>query len=140
MNREWVYNQLEDEESKDIYKNICAYHDSGDYAYIKHIIKAYVPEFAFNIYSPGGEMDFAKRLAENNKRIIIYGCGLRGKRLCKLIQNAGGVLECFCDSDDKKWGTLIDNKIKVLSFERISQSGLLTDAIIVVSPNFNIRK
>lgn len=40
-NMDWVYSQLEDDESKQIYDNRRKYIESGDYSYIETIVRKF---------------------------------------------------------------------------------------------------
>lgn len=46
----------------------------------------------------------------NNKKIVLYGAGIRGKRISMIMQKCGFEVFCFVDRDDKKVGTMLDGK------------------------------
>lgn len=137
--REWVYNQLEDEQSRYIYEKKSSFLDSGDYSYIEDIVKQYLPELP--IYYPGKELDFIKGLTECDKNIVIYGCGYMGQEIYKLCKREGVSVKYFCDIDSKKWGgMLFDDEVEIVSYSEIEKNFILEDVIIIISPKFQYKE
>lgn len=54
------------------------------------------------------------------KEIILFGAGGHGKRIKKELESKGFEIAYFCDNDEKKWGTEIEN-LKVISPENLCE-------------------
>lgn len=63
--------------------------------------------------------------------IILYGAGVNGTVALKKLQDAGVEVICFCDSDEKKWGTQYLG-LDIISPEEMKEK--YPDAVIIVTP------
>lgn len=63
-------------------------------------------------------------------KIIVYGAGGCGVYNAKVLNLCGYKVEAFCDSDEKRWGTEI-NQIPVISLVELDECK--EDAVVVVS-------
>jgi len=78
------------------------------------------------------------KLVENinilyESKVILYGAGGMGYETYRLLNNVGISVECFCDSDCKKWGDTIC-KTKILSPEELKTLDKDEKIAIIVTP------
>ena len=84
----------------------------------------------------GKEIEYIGRLAGDesiiggNKRLAIFGCGIRGEKLYEELKLYGKDIICFIDNDKKKQGNLIKDRL-VISVGQIQHYEL--DAILIYS-------
>lgn len=130
----WVYSQLEDEESKFIFEKRIQFNHTGNYNLIWDIVDRYVPELADHKWSP----DIVKRLIHSfersGKKTVIFGAGHNGKILAEMIAEDESGLECFCDNNPDKWGRKINGWITVISPDELFAKGPLDDYVVIISP------
>ena len=86
---EWVYSQLEDEESRYIFEKRKQFYLTNDYRYIGEIVDKYVPEFSDCKWSPEILQKLFQTIKEKGKKIIIFGAGYNGRRLLQLAYEGG---------------------------------------------------
>lgn len=71
-------------------------------------------------------------------KIIIYGAGEKGRKVCSLLLAAGYTDILFCDGDSAKWNTYIANKILCVDHEELrnlaEQSGRIYMIACVKQP------
>ena len=98
-NMDWVYNQLEDEESKQIYDNRRKYLESGDYSYIENIIKKYCKGL-----EPYYEEKSKKKCIElKDKKVALWGGGKYGKHCIDLFSQNNVKVSYIIDNDSSRW-------------------------------------
>ncbi len=117
---------LEDEESKFIYRKRVEYNNTGNYDCFKDIISRYIPELKEFYYYPE-KTEELRSIVRNKKKVLIWGAGIRGRRVAKLISTAVEV-QCFVDCDINKKDTYVDG-IKVYYFDDVDW--LSYDCIII---------
>lgn len=74
----------------------------------------------------------------DNKKIIIFGAGIRGSIFCKLMNEFGYTKICFCDNNPDKWGGYV-NEYKIHSPELICDRDN-TIVIISIENGFEIEE
>lgn len=67
---------------------------------------------------------------QENKKIILYGAGIRGKRFLAQMNEMGCLISCFVDRDPLKIGTIIQN-VPVIS---VSQLKDVDNYILCITP------
>lgn len=74
---------------------------------------------------------YRKRNIQNQEKgVVIFGAGTYGKLTCRSMLYANQKIDCFCDNDDRLWGTTYkDVPIYGLSYVREN----FKDSIVVVS-------
>ena len=91
---DWIYNKLEDKESKELFDARVDYMITGDEDKFYKVIDS---------LSGWKCMELGKILSETQTdKIIIYGCGHDGMRTKKTIEMCGYSLYAFCDNSKKK--------------------------------------
>lgn len=111
-----VYNNLCDEESKDVFR-----------AKMELIINKNEGEFLEwflskkqNIYIP--ELDeFEKMLQSSQRQYILFGAGVEGKKAYKIMNASHRKVYAWCDNNRDLWGKEIDG-LKVLSPKELIKS------------------
>ncbi len=98
-NMDWVYSQLEDDESKQIYDNRRKYIESGDYSYIETIVRKFGK--GLEPYYKGKEKEKCAEL--KNKKISIWGGGKYGKHCIDLFCENGVNISYVIDNDSSRW-------------------------------------
>lgn len=129
----WVYSQLEDEESKFIFEQRRKFNYENDYLYINKIVDRYVKELAENKWYPGKDEEMIRQVQETRKKAVIFGAGIKGKRILKLCNEAGVTVDFFCDSNSNLHYTEAEG-VLVLPLEELKKRGLFWDHVIIVSP------
>lgn len=87
---EWVYAQLEDNESRFIFQERKQFNENGDYRHIEEIIDRYVPELKDHKWNPSIAEDFLKRIKKTGRKVIIWGAGYNGRILLQMCNSGGG--------------------------------------------------
>lgn len=133
--KDWVYAQLEDEESRFIYENKILFNESRDYLYIQKIIEKYLPEVAYRgFYDLSIERRMIKTIQERSLKIIIFGAGFQGLRFLHICMAQGAYVECFCDNALEKQNTLVEGRVPVFGMQDIAKKQELEKYAVVVSP------
>ena len=130
----WVYNHLEDEESKMIFENRVKFNESDDYRYIGEIVDKYVPELAENKWNPEKERELVREILSRKKKTIIFGAGYNGKKVFRLCTENGVETDFFCDNNKERQNTVSDEGIPIIALEDVLKKDLMQDHVIVVSP------
>lgn len=129
---DWVYSQLEDEESRFIFDQRRQFSISGDYHYIHNIIDNYVQELSGYKWYPDKEQKLVKDIKKN--KAIIFGAGLNGRKVWRICKNKVEI-EFFCDNDLDKQGEKVEG-IEVISLEKLLDIDTKDDYAIIVSPKY----
>lgn len=131
---DWVYSRLEDEESRFIFEKRKKFYLTGDYRYLGEIIDKYVPEFSECKWNPEIEKGLVHIIWERRKKVVIFGAGYNGRKVLQLIsRGGGGLVDCFCDNNEKKQHTKVDG-IEVISLRELLEKEGMEDYIIIISP------
>lgn len=77
-----------------------------------------------------GRLAEDRKIMEEGKRLAIFGCGIRGQKLCRELEIYGKNIVCFVDNDKMKQGGYTKDRL-VISVEQIQDFRL--DAILVSS-------
>lgn len=133
---EWVYDQLEDDESKFIFDRRRQFNETCDYKYIGDIIDKYVKEYSDYKWCPNKEQELVYKIKANNKKVIIFGSGYYGEKVLNLCKRNDLVIDFFCDNDKDKQGRKVNNEIPIISPEELLKKMYIEDYIIIVSPKF----
>lgn len=133
---DWIYSQLEDEESRFIYQNQRLFRQNNDYRYIYDIIDKYAVEFSANKWYPNKEEEFFSRIKKTGKRVVVFGAGIRGQKICNICANMEIPVDFFCDSNAALEEARHHGKLPVITPNKLNEYGLLGDHIIIVSPRY----
>lgn len=128
----WVYEQLEDEESRYIFEKRRLYNETMDYTHIWDIVDRCVPQFAGVHFDPEKPNDLVDKLSKNDK-VAIWGAGVRGRKIYNLLKDNEVEVVCFCDNNEDKRKVKIDNK-PILSFDEFRELNGWGECIILVTP------
>ena len=132
--KDWVFQQLSDEISKDIWQKKVKFNETQNEEYLKDIIEKYIPECRNKgIYNPNSINRIVKEIQYKNKRIVIFGAGFQGKRVLEVCKSVNAEVEFFCDNAQNKWHTVIDG-IFVISLDELMEKENKEQFAIVVSP------
>lgn len=134
--KDWVYDQLGDEESKFIFNKRRQFNDSDDYKHIGEIIDKYVKEYSDYKWYPDKEYELIREIKTRNKKVIIFGSGYYGEKVLNLCKKNNVAVDFFCDSDRENQGKKIDHKIPVILPEKLLEINIIENYIIIVSPKF----
>lgn len=135
--KEWVCARLEDEVSKDIFRDKNSYNESGDRKYLENIIKKYLPELnEYGAYYFGKEKDFLKAVWDKNQKIVVFGAGVLGNRLLDIAEETGIKIAYVCDNAPEKQHTQIRKHLYVISFQELLNMEDVCEYAVVVSPYF----
>lgn len=133
---DWVYSQLEDEESKFIYKNRELFNRDGNYKWIGEIIDKYVPQFSENKWYPGKDMKLFQDIKERGKNVVIFGAGVRGMRILDICARQNIVVDYLCDSNSAVINGNGDNDITIISPDYLEENKIYKDHSIIISPMY----
>ncbi len=139
-----IYELLEDDESRWIYKHRLLYSLTGDRRYIYDMISPLVTDHRSEILTQSASAGRDYHLYENrdlysflvekkessNGRIILFGSGFFGRQVRYWLEKVGFNVNAFCDNDLKKKGTVIDG-IRVISPGELLKDE--TGSVVVVS-------
>ncbi len=133
--KNWVYENLEDEESKFIWKEKTAFNEDRDYGHIKAIVDKYMPNIRrYGIYQHGyEERRILNEIRDKGKNIIIYGAGFQGKRLLQICKEMSIDITCFCDSSKDKWNSCIEGK-EIRSLDVVLKAYGIGQYAFIISP------
>lgn len=132
-----VYDKLMDDISKVIFYNRKKFNETKDYSYIVDMVKNCTSlDLAENPYYPGKEQELIKKLLLENRDVVIFGSGIKGRRFLKLLENTEVNVKCFIDNDFKKVGTTIGG-IKINSLNELSEE-IRKNCIFVITPRQGI--
>ena len=131
---DWVYSQLEDEESRFIFDKRRQFNESRDYSHIHDIIDSYVQELKEYKWYPGKEQELICEIKHRKKSVVIFGAGLNGRRVLGICKNQVEV-EFFCDNDLDKQGMKIDG-IEIVSLKKLLDSRGKDNYVVIVSPKY----
>ena len=133
---DWVYMQLEDEESKFIFQNKILFNETRDYSYIQKIVERYLwKEKGRGVYYPDAEIRIFRTVREKGQKIIIFGAGFQGVRLLHICQEQGEHVECFCDNSLTKQNTKIEG-VMVTSLREVLEKFPIEQCAFIVTPEF----
>ncbi len=124
---EKVMSWLEDEESKFIFQKRVEYNETGDYSAIRAIVDRYLPQLQYKRYYPGIGKELVEKV-RSKKKIVIFGAGLNGGTVNRLLTNAGIQVDSILDNDELKWGNTIHG-LKVNNPGTVDYENI--DAIII---------
>lgn len=130
-----VYSWLEDEESKFIFKHRRRFGCDNEYWHIGEIVDRYVKELASNKWYPGKDEEMIWLVRETRKNVIVFGAGIKGRRVVELCNKAGIKVDYFCDNNCKLHYNEIEG-ILVLPVEELKRRRLWEEHIIIVSPMY----
>ncbi len=133
--QEWVYSQLEDEQSKFIFEQRKQFNLDKDYSHIQKIVERYVPELSKKGWHPGKEKELIHIIQEKEKRVIIFGAGYYGEKLLDLCIDGGVTVDFFCDNDERKQNTIIQG-IRIISLKKLEELSKNTDYVIIISTKY----
>uniref|UniRef100_UPI004057C0A3 FkbM family methyltransferase n=1 Tax=Acetatifactor sp. TaxID=1872090 RepID=UPI004057C0A3 len=119
--KDWVYNQLQDEESKLIWREKTAFNADGDFDHIKKIVENVPFLKEHGIYDGKAENKIIDKIKERKKKLVIYGAGFQGNKFYEICKCVGAEVAFFCDGDRKKQHTLLDGKVMIVPLEELLQ-------------------
>jgi hypothetical protein len=76
------------------------------------------------------------RIVENvellyNKRVVLYGAGLEGKKILFMMRQANMRVDYFCDSNRVKWGTFYE-AVEIISPEELGILSRMEEEIVII--------
>ena len=92
---EKIMSWLSDEESRFIYRQRIAYNETKDFQAIQKILNCYIPELSN--FREESNARFLERV-KNQKKIILFGAGERGKRIWNLLWQYGIHVDAIVDN------------------------------------------
>ncbi len=124
-----IIDKLEDSESKEIYTYRALYSITGDKRYIydmmgelakreeKEILRRYTEiQRRYQLYDNSDLYSFLlKNLPNSDGNIVIFGAGNCGKEVLYWLRSIGFSPDFFCDNDNKKCGSLIEDCLVISS-------------------------
>ena len=117
-----IYDLLEDEESKIVFKNRLLYLVTGERKYIHHMVEYNYPEHYQNF------AEICKRATE----IVLYGAGdycYSAFEAC--LEYADRKPDYICDSNEEKWGKIGPGGLQVISPEELKREH--KEATVIIS-------
>ncbi|MBS4994523.1 MAG: FkbM family methyltransferase [Roseburia sp.] len=119
-NAEKLYDTLEDEESKLIFRNKLLYSITNENKYWHDILRYYNQE----------QIDKISEIARQSREVIVYGAGTNCVPVLEICEEEGCHISFICDKDFKKRkGTI--NDIKIISPEELINYH--KDAFVIIS-------
>lgn len=131
---DWVCSQLEDEESKFIFKKRREFNLTRNYKLIWEIIDNYVTELSDYKWYSGKEQELIQVVKERGKKVIIFGAGNYGKGVLNLLKRDIEI-DFFCDNDKEKQHTKIEG-VPVIAPNELLEKNLMKHHIIIVSVKY----
>ena len=137
---DWVYSQLDDDESKFIFQKRKEFNYGHDYKYIGEIIDRYVTELSKCKWYPEKEKDLIRIVKECGKKIVVFGAGYYGGKVLHLCEIGGVKVDFFCDNAPEKWHTKVEDKVTVISLQELAGMKTMDDYVIIVSPKYGYKE
>lgn len=99
-----IYDSMEDEESKDIFRNRLLFSITNDWKYARNIVGKYLRGYDSDKIFVGMDENIKEMHLDLHKQYIIYGAGMFGKQVFHILQRDRAEVIAFCDADSSKQG------------------------------------
>lgn len=102
-----IYQHIEDEESRDIFKDRVMLSITGDWKYAKRIVKKYLRGYKSDKIFTGVSDSIESLELDKDSSYIIYGAGRYGEDVFRVLKKIGVQAAAFCDQAMEKQNTTL---------------------------------
>lgn len=133
-----IYEHLADDESKDIFRNRLLFCATNDWTYVRNIVGKYLRGYHSDKIFIGMEENIAELRLDVNKQYIIYGAGMFGRNVFRILQQKGMEVLAFCDADIEKQGKKCEG-VEVVSPQQLEKYPQAVILLAVWNQSKNIK-